>query len=105
MKYGLCLPLLRNQEAVQMGYKKGARILPSELIEQIQEYVDGEAVYIPRKSSRRKRWGESTDAADALKKRNEEIYERYKSGTSVKALAEQYYISTQGIYKIISKFK
>ena len=88
-----------------MGYNKGARILPSELIEQIQEYVDGEAVYIPRKSSKRKRWGESTDTADALKKRNEEIYKRYKSGTSVKALSEQYYISTQGIYKIISKFK
>jgi Mor family transcriptional regulator len=88
-----------------MGYNKGARILPSELIEQIQEYVDGEAVYIPRKSTKRKRWGESTDAADTLKKRNEEIYQRYKRGTSVKALSEQYYISTQGIYKIISKFK
>lgn len=82
-----------------MGYKKGARILPSELIEQIQEYVDGEAVYIPRKSSRRKRWGESTEVADALKKRNEEIYRKYKNGISVKELSEQYYISTQGYTK------
>ena len=31
-----------------MSYKKAAQILPDELIRQIQQYVDGEAIYIPR---------------------------------------------------------
>ena len=37
-----------------MGYKRNTRI-PTELIEQIQEYVDGETVYIPRKASKRRK--------------------------------------------------
>lgn len=88
-----------------MGYKKSAKLLPAELIEQIQEYVDGETVYIPRKSDKRRKWGESTGNHASLKDRNAEIYEKYKSGVSVKQLSEEYYISTQGIYKILTKFK
>ena len=88
-----------------MGYKKGIEILPTELIKQIQKYVDGEFVYIPRISEKRKKWGENTNSQEALEKRNVEIYIKYKSGISVKQLSEEYYISPQGIYKIISKYK
>ena len=31
-----------------MGYKKAAHILPQKLLEEVQEYVDGEFIYIPR---------------------------------------------------------
>ena len=37
-----------------MSYKKAAQILPDELIRQIQQYVDGEAIYIPRSDERRR---------------------------------------------------
>lgn len=87
-----------------MGYKKSAR-LPTELIEQIQEYVDGETLYIPRRSDKRKKWGENSGANQSLNERNAEIFCKYKSGMSVKELAEEYYISKQGIYKILTKFK
>lgn len=87
-----------------MGYKKSTK-LPTELIEQIQEYVDGETLYIPRKSDRRKRWGEKSGANASLDERNAEIFRKYKNGISVKELAEEYYISKQGIYKILTKFK
>ncbi len=87
-----------------MGYKKSCE-LPTELIEQIQKYVDGEMVYIPRKSDKRKKWGETSGHHLSLKERNAEIYRKYKSGESVKKLSEEYYISTQGIYKILTKFK
>lgn len=83
-----------------MGCKKGRR-LPSELIEKIQEYVDGETVYIPKKP-RTRRDGVSPSPLDD---RNAEIYEKYIGGKSVKELSEEYYISTQGIYKILTKFK
>ena len=44
-----------------MSYKKAAQILPDELIRQIQQYVDGEAIYIPRADERRR--AERTAAA------------------------------------------
>ena len=87
-----------------MGYKKNTE-LPTELIEKIQEYVDGDTLYIPRKSQSRRKWGEKTGNRSSLDSRNYEIYEKYKNGVSVKELSEKYFISTQGIYKILTKFK
>ena len=40
-----------------MSYRKAEEILPRELIEVIQQYVDGENIYIPRKLEHRKGWG------------------------------------------------
>lgn len=88
-----------------MGYKKGIEILPTELIKQIQEYVDGEFIYIPRVSEKRRKWGENTNSPSAFAQRNTEIYLKYKNGVSVMKLSEDFYISPQGIYKIISKYK
>ena len=31
-----------------MSYQKADRILPRELLEQVQEYVDGALIYIPK---------------------------------------------------------
>lgn len=81
-----------------MGCKPSKK-LPDELIEKIQEYVDGETVYIPKKPDKR------GNTSSPYRERNDEIYEKYRSGTSVKKLAEEYFISTQGIYKILTKYK
>lgn len=35
-----------------MSYPNAIDILPRELIEQIQEYVEGKVIYIPKKASR-----------------------------------------------------
>jgi hypothetical protein len=40
-----------------MSYKRAIYILPNDLLEQVQEYIDGEFIYIPRKSSNKKEWG------------------------------------------------
>lgn len=88
-----------------MGYKNAVDILPPQLILQIQKYVDGEFIYIPRTLGKQKKWGENTNSRQILNLRNMEIYEKYKSGTRVQQLAEEYHISTQAIYKILSQFK
>lgn len=36
-----------------MGYIRAEKILPQEIIELIQQYVDGENIYIPKKSGNR----------------------------------------------------
>lgn len=88
-----------------MGYKKSIEILPTELVRQIQEYIDGTYIYIPRIAENRKKWGENSKFKELLQSRNEEIYNKYKQGVKVRKLSEEYYISPQGIYKIISKYK
>lgn len=42
-----------------MSYKNSIDLLPKELIEQIQEYVDGKVIYIP-KNRKIKNIGEKT---------------------------------------------
>lgn len=37
-----------------MSYKKANNLLPAELIALIQNYVDGETIYIPRRQDRKK---------------------------------------------------
>lgn len=86
-----------------MGYKNGKELLPAELIEQIQNYVDGENIYIPKKKENFNDWGQNTDTKRVLHKRNTEIYQKYLEGHRVVDLSEEYHISTQGIYKILSK--
>ncbi len=88
-----------------MGYKRAIDMLPSELILQIQQYVDGESIYIPRAIGKERKWGESTNIRVSLDLRNKEIYDKYNNGEAVRQLAEEYHISTQGIYKILSKLK
>lgn len=86
-----------------MGYKNGKVILPEDLIKQIQEYVDGDYVYIPRKEGFRKSWGDTTDIKKILQERNDDILIRYRNGERVVELAREYHLTRQGIYKIISK--
>ena len=40
-----------------MRYQKANEILPVELVELIQDYIDGEYVYIPRKQENKKGLG------------------------------------------------
>ena len=88
-----------------MSYIKAADILPQEIIDIIQQYVDGEYLYIPRKESNRKAWGENTKCRESLFERNEEIYKNYIKGMTTKELSNIYYLSQKSIQKIIAKFK
>lgn len=88
-----------------MSYKKANNILPSELIEIIQEYVDGEYIYIPRKEDKRRQWGENTNIKEELKVRDNSIFLDYKNGIKVSRLAEIYFLSEKSIQRIITKMK
>ena len=58
-----------------MGYIRAEEILPSEIIALIQEYVDGQNIYIPRKAENRQEWGTGTSIREELQGRNQKIYE------------------------------
>lgn len=88
-----------------MSYMKADIILPKELLALVQEYADGQYLYIPKKADHRKGWGENTDSKDKVKLRDTEIYSKYRNGCSASILAEEYYLSLKSIQRIILKEK
>ena len=80
-----------------MSYVNADKILPEDLIREIQRYVDGKAVYIPRKDENMLSWGEKSGIKDKLAKRNKEIVSRYYSGITVAELGSMYFLSEKRI--------
>lgn len=88
-----------------MSYVKAVDVLPDEILSLIQNYVDGEYIYIPRKENNKKSWGENTDSRKEIRMRNSNIYEDYKQGIKVKELAEKYFLSEKSIQRIVLQKK
>lgn len=88
-----------------MGYIKAEEILPLEIIELIQQYVDGQNIYIPRKADNRLEWGSGTQIREELYSRNQHIYSDYLRGMKMSELAERYYLSIKSIQRIIRERK
>jgi Mor family transcriptional regulator len=88
-----------------MSYIRAEKILPLEIVELIQEYIDGENIYIPKKEGNRQQWGGNTQTRQELKKRNEQIYYDSLQGQSVFMLSEKYYLSPKSIQRILCNMK
>ena len=88
-----------------MSYKRADEILPENILEILQTYVSGEAIYVPKKKECRKRWGSSTGVNEKLRIRNEQILEQYQKGTSTKELAQRYYLTEKSIQRILREMQ
>jgi Mor family transcriptional regulator len=88
-----------------MKYEKAENILPNNIIELIQNYIDGGYIYIPRKNENKKSWGENTETKRQLEARDKEIFNKYSSGLPVKILCEQYFLTESSIRRIIRNQK
>ncbi|TBL71348.1 CD3324 family protein [Paenibacillus thalictri] len=86
-----------------MSYKNGKDVLPPSLLKQLQEYIQGEIIYIPKKEQKRAGWGENNGTRLIIKRRNTEILEQYQNGSTVRELIEKYHLSEDSIRKIIVK--
>ena len=86
-----------------MGCQNPIDLLPKELLEQIQKYVDGKTIYIPKKSENRKHCGDNNDTKQFLTSRNCQICSDYQNGMNMKQLAEKYYLSEKSIQRIIKQ--
>lgn len=84
-----------------MEYTNASRVLPPELIEAIQNYVDGGLIYIPRRAENRLGWGAGNGSREALRSRNRTICQAYRDGRAVPELAEIYHLSEDSVRKII----
>lgn len=88
-----------------MSYRSAEQILPAEIIELIQQYVDGENIYIPRKTENRKKWGEETRIKQELNIRNQKIFQEYLGGVKIADLAVRYFLSEKSIQRIVYQAK
>ena len=86
-----------------MSYIKAEEVLPQELIDTIQQYVDGKLIYIPCKE--KQEWGSMTSAKVFYRERNERIYEKYKSGMCLQDIAYSFSLSEKSIQRILRNKK
>ena len=82
-----------------MSYRKAEELLPKELLEEIQQYVDGRSIYIPRRV--KQEWGSGTSARSFFCERNRVIYEARQAGVGTEELAQQFSLSEKSIQRII----
>ena len=84
-----------------MSYKKAIDLIPADLLAQIQQYVNGGYIYIPKADKSRAEWGSNTVIRAELALRNQNIYEDYLNGMTSPQLAGKYYLSEKSIHRIL----
>ena len=83
-----------------MKYINAAEILPEQLLRELQAYIAGEVMYIP-KASTKKQWGTVSGSREYYQKRNTEIKNLYKEGYSLTTLSQKYGLAYSTIRKIV----
>ena len=83
-----------------MQYENAKDILPASLLEEVQKYAEGKAIYIPKRS-KTKGWGELSGYREKLNKRNSSICGRFAAGASILELAEEFFLSPETVKKIV----
>ena len=83
-----------------MKYMNAAEILPEQLLKELQTYVDGRVLYIP-KASVKKEWGVTSGARTFYQERNKEIQKLFQEGYSIDVLSERYGLAYSTIKKIV----
>lgn len=86
----------------KMSYINANIVLPEELIKEIQKYVNGINLYIPKVPEVKRA---TSSYKLEISKRNQEIYEMFLHGEKVSKLATKYFLSEKSIYRILGEIK
>jgi len=84
-------------------YFNAEEVPPAELLDELQRYVQGAALYIP-KQGQRAGWGEKNGARQHIQQRNLEIAARHRRGESIARLMEEYHLGYDSIKKIVRQY-
>ena len=84
-----------------MPYTNAEEVLPPDLLNEVQKYVQGEQIYVPRSGDTRLGWGVKNGTRHMLEKRNSRIKELKHSGWSILNLADEFNLSPDSIRKIL----
>lgn len=84
-----------------MAYVKANVILPEKLISEIQKYVQGETIYIPKLATTHQKWGTRSGTRKLIDERNISMKIAFQNGASIDQLASEYHLSIETIKKIV----
>jgi hypothetical protein len=84
-----------------MPYINADGLLPPELLREVQKYVQGSLMYIPRSGDQKLGWGARSGAREHFDQRNAAIKTAKARGRRIDDLAEEYGLSSDGIRKIL----
>lgn len=88
-----------------MRYCKASDVLPAELIEEIQKYIDGQYLYIPRRQQSRRSWGENTHTRAEVRQRNRQMMQERAEGATIRTLAERYFLAEKTVQAILRRMR
>ena len=86
-----------------MRYIRAYEILPPELLEAVQKYIDGQLIYIPSKE--KQEWGSVTASRKYYCERNREIFLEWKAGASTEELSLRFSLSEKSVQRILRQQK
>ena len=84
-----------------MKYVKAQTVFPEYLLAEMQKYIQGELVYIPKSPANYNKWGSKSGSRNALAHRNENMTRAFKAGTSIAQLADAYCLAEDTVRKIV----
>ena len=85
-----------------MSYANAGTVLPEDLIREIQKYVNGTNLYIPKQ---RKDRSYMNVYRQEICERNREIFQAFLKGSSVPELSRVFFLSEKSIYRILNQMK
>ncbi|BDH63488.1 hypothetical protein MTP04_36180 [Lysinibacillus sp. PLM2] len=86
-----------------MRYVNANEILPKHLLAELQQYVQGDLIYIPKQDENKVKWGVLSGERKRLEERNAEIRQQFKEGISLQKLSKEFALSVETIKKIVYK--
>jgi Mor family transcriptional regulator len=84
-----------------LKYVNADDLLPEKLLKEIQHYVQGETIYIPKPRNAYKKWGSQSGSRAFIDKRNAGIKQAFKNGKTIDQLGLEYHLSCETIKKIV----
>jgi Mor family transcriptional regulator len=84
-----------------MKYVNADIILPEELLKEVQKYINGVMVYVPKPEGVRKGWGVNSGSRKYINQRNHEIRQKFSQGSTIDLISEQFFLSCDSIKKIV----
>jgi Mor family transcriptional regulator len=85
----------------QLKYCNAEEVLPRYLLAEIQKYVEGVQIYVPKGSGSRLGWGERNGQRGKIYERNMEIRKEFRRGADIEDLMSRYHLGYESIRKIV----
>ena len=93
----------KNKELAKLKTVKAQTVLPEELMREIQKYIQGETIYIPKAKKSHAGWGSKSGSRKRLDERHTAIRASFRKGRSITEWGHEYYLSMESIKKIVYK--